>query len=111
MSRNARPQRNKHGFVNIEYVRCPDCEVEGHLRNDGGAIVIEGGALRGATRDVGVVTAAHGCPTCKGKGAIRADDLEALLGAGIDHASLVGLDPYALEVRTAIERRERNLGS
>jgi DnaJ-class molecular chaperone len=91
--------RHKHGFVRIDYVRCPDCEANGALRNDGGAIVVSGGQLRGSSEDVGVTTRASGCPTCKGKGAIRTDDLEALMKAGIELPTIADLDPYAIPPR------------
>lgn len=83
--------------MKVEYVRCPDCEYEGALRNDGGAVVVGGGQLRGATHDVGVTRASAGCPTCAGRGAIPTNDLEALLRAGIDHPRLASIDPYALK--------------
>lgn len=85
--RPANPPRHVDGFVLITHVRCPDCEYNGYLNNQGRPIVVEGGALRGASRDVGLVTMAHGCPTCEGTGSIPVDPL-----------SPESIDPYARKV-------------
>ena len=87
----------RQGFVKVEFVRCPDCEYEEALRNDGGAKIIGGGQLKGATKDVGVTRASAGCPTCEGRGAIPTSDLAALIRAGIDNPRLASIDPYALK--------------
>lgn len=84
------------GFVSVQHVRCPDCEYEDALRNDGGAKVIGGGQLKGSTIDVGITRASVGCETCNGKGSIPTNDLAALLRAGIDNARLADRDPYSL---------------
>lgn len=58
-------------------MRCPACEDREALRNDGGAKIIGGGQLNGATKDVGLTTAAAGCEVCKGRGWCEPTDEEA----------------------------------
>lgn len=57
------PPHVQHGFVRITHKRCPDCEYDGRLNNDGRARVI-GGQLKGSSRYVGVTRASKGCGTC-----------------------------------------------
>ena len=93
-----------------ERVRCPACEDREALRNDGGAKVVGGGQLKGATKDVGVTTAASGCELCKSKGWISAKDVKALLIAGIDAPRLAEKDPYSYGIKpsAALLRRRTN---
>jgi len=76
----ANPPRARQGFVTRDRVRCPACEDREALRNDGGAKVIRGGQLNGATVDVGITTASAGCEVCKpfgSRGWIEPTDQEA----------------------------------
>lgn len=85
-----------HGFVKVDRVRCPACEDREALRNDGGAKVIGGGQLKGASRDVGITRASVGCEICDGKGSIATSDSERLLRAGITDIRKIDRDPYSL---------------
>lgn len=82
--RKPNPPRLQQGFVRIAHKRCPDCEYEGNLGNDGRPRIIGGGQLRGATSYVGLTRATSGCDTCKGSGVIEIDKLDP-----------ESIDPYA----------------
>ena len=102
MAKSRNPQRVEHGFVSRDRVRCPDCEdgtpLRSDLRNDGGAVVIGGGQLSGASKDVGVTRASVGCETCGGTGSILTTDIKRLLAAGFSSAEIrtIDRDPYSL---------------
>jgi len=89
----------RQGFVTRDRVRCPACEDREALRNDGGVKIIGGGQLSGATKDVGLTTAAAGCEICKGKGWLPPTDEEAR-------------DPYSrpLTPEQAAKMRRRSTG-
>ena len=96
--------------MRITHVRCPDCEYEGALRNDGGAKVVGGGQLKGSTKDVGVTRASAGCPTCGGRGSIPTSDIKTMAKAGIERPALADRDPYSLPLTPEQAARMRRRG-
>jgi len=104
---------NPSGFVPVTHVRCPDCEDQNALRSDGGAKIISGGQLQPATEDVGLTTAAAGCRTCGGRGALeipkhddpkREQKLQALLAAGYS-LRRIEVDPYHIHTGWLVRDR------
>lgn len=101
MSGKGRPQRKALSeggsrFVRITHVRCPACEQEGLLNNEGRSRVVGGQQLRGASKYVGLTKASRGCEICDGSGSIETTDRERLLAAGYD-PQYAWMDPYALK--------------